>query len=66
MAKTITDQKKTDTVKFLESTIVPRIKKMVDQINDTLSKKNIRVGLELTWYMDDTTEDEVSNEIGTS
>jgi len=59
MAKTISDPKYVQTKTFIETHIEPRIKEIVDHLNLTMSKRGIRVGVELTWFFD---EIEASNE----
>lgn len=52
MAKNLTDNQRAWTINFLEKTVTPRFKKIIDEVNKMLNKKGIHIGVELTWYMD--------------
>ena len=57
MAKMISDEKAAKTVKVLEATLVPKIKKLVDETNAFFKNKGVRVGLELNWILDDISDE---------
>lgn len=60
MARTLTDKEYAEAKSLIDKHLVPKIEAMVESVNKALKKKNIRVGVELQWYMDSI--EEVSNE----
>ena len=37
---------------IIDGAFTPSLKKMIDTLNKTLATRNIRAGLEITWYFD--------------
>lgn len=60
MPKTISDEKMKRAIDVIENTIEPRIGKIVEELNEYFKKQNIRVGVELKWFFDDTSSDPAS------
>lgn len=52
MARTLTDIEMKTTSAFLDKAVTPKIQKLVDQVNEVLKQKGVRVGADITWVMD--------------
>ncbi len=52
MAKTIDEENYQKAAAFVTKQVEPRIKKLVDLVNEHFAKEGIRAGVEVKWFFD--------------
>ncbi len=54
----LSQEKQTETIKFIDKIVEPRIKRLIDEVNRMLEPKGVVLGVELQWFIDSTVKEE--------